>query len=85
VSRGLQVNDVTERRVLFSVWDAGAGTVVDEVDMHQHALVRKFGGEGEGVDKCFIFYNKFARYASNPAISLGNGQAVQVSCGGTTE
>jgi len=51
---GIQVNSVTERRVLFSVWDPSAG---------QTTLVRKgtdvtagrFGGEGTGGQSYMIF------------------------------
>jgi len=57
---GMQVNSPTERRIIFSVWDAGAGATAKErskVDKdHQVSLIAKgegvsasvFGGEGTG-------------------------------------
>jgi hypothetical protein len=57
---GMQVNSATERRIIFSVWDAGTGSSANdrsEVDEENHvSLVGKgegvhtsvFGGEGTG-------------------------------------
>lgn len=57
---GMQVNSLTERRIIFSVWDAGAGATANDrtkVDKdHQVSLLAKgegvhtsvFGGEGTG-------------------------------------
>ncbi len=64
---GMQVNSPTERRIIFSVWDSGAGTKAakrDEVaDADQTRLLAKgdgvvasaFGNEGTGGHSHFIY------------------------------
>ncbi len=57
---GMQINSPTERRIIFSVWDAGNGSNADrrsEVDQKNHVVLlakgegvhaNEFGGEGTG-------------------------------------
>ncbi len=64
---GMQVNSPTERRIIFSVWDAGAGTVAKDRQQvpkeHQVSLVAKgddvhtsiFGNEGTGGHSHLIY------------------------------
>ncbi|ORZ17900.1 hypothetical protein BCR42DRAFT_478519 [Absidia repens] len=45
---GMQHNDGTDRRFLFSIWDDGKGSKVDALQINPDAEDSTFGGEGTG-------------------------------------
>lgn len=51
---GIQVNSPTERRVLFSVWDADSGKTT-LVRKGEHVIAQGFGGEGTGGQSYLVF------------------------------
>ncbi|KAL9546975.1 hypothetical protein MBANPS3_006398 [Mucor bainieri] len=53
---GMQHNSGTERRILFSVWDDGNGSVVDLVEKNDGAVAEGFGGEGTGAH-AYVHYD----------------------------
>ncbi|KAK7054405.1 hypothetical protein VNI00_003599 [Paramarasmius palmivorus] len=52
---GIQVNSQTERRILFSVWDADNGQKTTLVSKGQGVVDNTFGGEGTGGQAYLIF------------------------------
>ncbi|KAI1419329.1 hypothetical protein F5Y12DRAFT_778629 [Xylaria sp. FL1777] len=52
---GIQVNSATERRVLFSVWDADDGQKTTLVSKGADVVTRTFGGEGTGGQAYLVF------------------------------
>ncbi len=53
---GIQVNAPTERRVLFSVWDADSGAKTTLVRKGPNVVDNTFGGEGTG-GQSYLLYN----------------------------
>jgi len=53
---GIQVNSPTERRVLFSVWDADNGAKTTLVRKGPNVTDNSFGGEGTG-GQSYLLYN----------------------------
>jgi len=53
---GLQVNSATERRVLFSVWDAQSGAKTTLLSKGAGVTDNSFGGEGTG-GQAYLLYN----------------------------
>lgn len=53
---GIQVNSPSERRVLFSVWDAASGERTKLVSKGAGVNHNPFGGEGTG-GQSYLFYN----------------------------
>ena len=53
---GIQVNSATERRVLFSVWDADNGAKTTLVRKGPDVVDNSFGGEGTG-GQSYLLYN----------------------------
>lgn len=53
---GIQVNSPTERRVLFSVWDADNGAKTTLVRKGPNVVDNSFGGEGTG-GQSYLLYN----------------------------
>ncbi len=53
---GIQVNSATERRVLFSVWDADNGAKTTLVRKGPNVVDNSFGGEGTG-GQSYLLYN----------------------------
>ncbi|CEP14871.1 hypothetical protein [Parasitella parasitica] len=53
---GFQHNSGTERRILFSVWDDGKGSVIDVLDKGEGVTAKGFGGEGTG-SQAYKVYN----------------------------
>ncbi|MCC7523869.1 MAG: DUF5077 domain-containing protein [Chitinophagaceae bacterium] len=51
---GIQVNSPTERRVLFSVWDADSGKTT-LVRKGEAVIAQEFGGEGTGGQSYLVF------------------------------
>ncbi|KAI1112610.1 hypothetical protein F5Y14DRAFT_421196 [Nemania sp. NC0429] len=52
---GIQVNSATERRVLFSVWDADNGQKTTLVGNGAGVVAGRFGGEGTGGQAYLVF------------------------------
>ncbi|EKM53102.1 uncharacterized protein PHACADRAFT_259266, partial [Phanerochaete carnosa HHB-10118-sp] len=52
---GIQVNSATERKVLFSVWDADNGQKTTLVSKGADVVVNDFGGEGTGGQAYLVF------------------------------
>ncbi|KAI0790460.1 nematoblast specific protein [Abortiporus biennis] len=52
---GIQVNSATERRVLFSVWDADNGQKTTLVSKGAGVVSNDFGGEGTGGQSYLVF------------------------------
>lgn len=52
---GIQVNSATERRVLFSVWDADNGDKTTLVSKGAGVVDNTFGGEGTGGQSYLVF------------------------------
>lgn len=53
---GIQVNSPTERRVLFSIWDADNGAKTTLVRKGANVVDNAFGGEGTG-GQSYLLYN----------------------------
>lgn len=53
---GMQVNSATERRILFSVWDADSGAKTTLVRKGPNVVDNGFGGEGTG-GQSYLLYN----------------------------
>ena len=53
---GIQVNSPTERRVLFSIWDADNGAKTTLVRKGPNVVDNTFGGEGTG-GQSYLLYN----------------------------
>ncbi|NYE60815.1 hypothetical protein FHW58_001967 [Duganella sp. 1224] len=53
---GIQVNSATERRVLFSVWDADSGAKTTLVSKGAGVVDNGFGGEGTG-GQAYLLYS----------------------------
>lgn len=53
---GIQVNSASERRVLFSVWDASNGSKTTLVRKGPSVVDNAFGGEGTG-GQAYLLYN----------------------------
>jgi hypothetical protein len=53
---GIQVNSPTERRVLFSIWDADNGAKTTLVRKGANVVDNTFGGEGTG-GQSYLLYN----------------------------
>ncbi|SFF69276.1 protein of unknown function [Duganella sp. CF458] len=53
---GIQVNSPTERRVLFSIWDADSGAKTTLVRKGPNVVDNTFGGEGTG-GQSYLLYN----------------------------
>jgi len=53
---GIQVNSASERRVLFSVWDADNGAKTTLVRKGANVIDNSFGGEGTG-GQSYLLYN----------------------------
>lgn len=53
---GIQVNSASERRVLFSVWDADSGAKTTLVRKGPNVTDNSFGGEGTG-GQSYLLYN----------------------------
>ncbi|MRW88376.1 DUF5077 domain-containing protein [Duganella sp. FT80W] len=53
---GIQVNSSTERRILFSVWDADSGAKTTLVSKGTDVVDNTFGGEGTG-GQSYLVYN----------------------------
>ncbi|KQV55574.1 hypothetical protein ASE26_18835 [Duganella sp. Root198D2] len=53
---GIQVNSPTERRVLFSIWDADSGARTTLVRKGPNVVDNTFGGEGTG-GQSYLLYN----------------------------
>lgn len=53
---GIQVNSPTERRVLFSIWDADNGAKTTLVRKSPNVVDNGFGGEGTG-GQSYLLYN----------------------------
>ena len=53
---GIQVNSASERRVLFSVWDAPSGAKTTLVSKGPGVIDNAFGGEGTG-GQSYLLYN----------------------------
>ncbi len=53
---GIQVNSATERRILFSVWDADSGAKTTLVSKGTGVVDNTFGGEGTG-GQSYLVYN----------------------------
>jgi hypothetical protein len=53
---GIQVNSATERRVLFSIWDADNGAKTTLVRKGPNVVDNTFGGEGTG-GQSYLLYN----------------------------
>jgi len=56
---GIQVNSPTERRVLFSIWDADNGAKTTLVRKGPNVVDNSFGGEGTG-GQSYLLYNWMA-------------------------
>lgn len=53
---GMQINSPTERRFLFSVWDADDGSATTLVRKGPNVTAQNFGGEGTG-GQSYLVYN----------------------------
>ncbi|WP_226469475.1 DUF3472 domain-containing protein [Luteimonas panaciterrae] len=52
---GIQVNSLTERRVLFSIWDAPDGGKTTLVAKGRNVVTNDFGGEGTGGQSYLVY------------------------------
>lgn len=52
---GMQRNSISERRILFSIWDDGKGSTVDLVEKGDNVTAKEFGGEGTGAQSFKVY------------------------------